>query len=464
MPQIKSILGTRIRERRKELRISQSKLAQESGISASYLNLIEHNKRSIGGALLMKVAEGLDIELEELEDAGERRLHSLLSEIAHIPNIKELGVENERIGELIGRFPGWSRALHTLARSEQDSASKFLALADRLTHDSYLADSMQKILAGISSIRSATEILREFPDMKPKKTAQFQEIGIQESQKLTSIIESLVSYLEHPTSGRQNTTPINEVETLFESHQNRFEEIEDLANLSVSHSRTPNRFEKANGSKLNKAFITAIESIVNHQSGLNTEIARSHALESLKTYAIESLKAPMNTFEQTAKEHGYDVESIANTLSISLTTVCHRLTALPKATGIPEFGYLLANASGTIISVRHTPDLAIPRFSSACPLWVIFRAQQSPETIIRQRAIFPNGDSFIFLARARNQGETGFGKPRHYLTDMLIMSEASAESTVYAPRQAVPQEPVGVSCRSCPRKGCIHRVTDPLTG
>ena len=464
MPQIKSILGTRIRERRKELHVSQGNLAKESGISASYLNLIEHNKRSIGGALLVKLAEALDIELTELEDAGERRLHSLLSEIAHIPKIKALGVEHERIGELIGRFPGWARALNSLARSEQNSIAKSLILADRLTHDSFLGESMQKILSGITAIRSASEILHEFPEMESSQAQQFQEISIQESHKLTSIIESLVSYLEHPVSGRQNTTPIDEVETLFESYENRFEEIEELANLDESQTPENRPFEIAHEEGLGKNLLSVIESIANNQTGLKTEIARSHALESLKKYAIESLKAPMKVFAQAAKDYQYDVESIASALSISITTVCHRLTALPKTPGIPRFGYLLANASGTIISVRHLPDLAIPRFSSACPLWVIFRAQQSPETIIRQRALFPNGDSFIFLARARNQGETGFGKPRHYLTDMLIMSEDSADSTVYAPRQGVPQEPVGVSCRSCPRKGCIHRVTDPLTG
>ncbi|MEZ8097508.1 MAG: helix-turn-helix transcriptional regulator, partial [Amylibacter sp.] len=44
-----ALLGTRIRENRKALRLSQKDLAHAAGISASYLNLIEHNRRRIAG-------------------------------------------------------------------------------------------------------------------------------------------------------------------------------------------------------------------------------------------------------------------------------------------------------------------------------------------------------------------------------------------------------------------------------
>jgi predicted transcriptional regulator len=78
--------------------------------------------------------------------------------------------------------------------------------------------------------------------------------------------------------------------------------------------------------------------------------------------------------------------------------------------------------------------------------------------------VFPSGARFVFVARARNAGPTGFGRPRHYLTDMLAMSEADARMTVYAPDPGVPVEEVGPACRTCPRRTCPHRVEDPLTG
>ena len=73
-------------------------------------------------------------------------------------------------------------------------------------------------------------------------------------------------------------------------------------------------------------------------------------------------------------------------------------------------------------------------------------------------------ERFVFVARARNTGLTGFGRPRHYLTDMLAMSEADARLSVYAPDPGVAVEEVGPACRICPRRACPHRVEDPLTG
>ena len=47
------LTGSRIRERRVMAGQKQADLAKAIGISASYLNLIEHNRRRIGGKLLL---------------------------------------------------------------------------------------------------------------------------------------------------------------------------------------------------------------------------------------------------------------------------------------------------------------------------------------------------------------------------------------------------------------------------
>ena len=52
-------IGFRISNRRKSLKISQAALARLVGISPSYLNLIENNKRDVGGALLQRAQQGL---------------------------------------------------------------------------------------------------------------------------------------------------------------------------------------------------------------------------------------------------------------------------------------------------------------------------------------------------------------------------------------------------------------------
>ena len=62
----RSLIGARIRERRRSLGMTQAGLAATIGISASYLNLLEHDRRSLTTALLLKLAQVLGLELRDL--------------------------------------------------------------------------------------------------------------------------------------------------------------------------------------------------------------------------------------------------------------------------------------------------------------------------------------------------------------------------------------------------------------
>ena len=76
-------IGLRISTRRKVLRLSQAALARRVEISPSYLNLIEANKRQVGGTLLQRIAVELDIGMDELTGESEHRLvHELVEAFA----------------------------------------------------------------------------------------------------------------------------------------------------------------------------------------------------------------------------------------------------------------------------------------------------------------------------------------------------------------------------------------------
>ena len=463
---MKPILGYRIRERRRQLKISQAELAKRVGISASYQNLIEHNKRSVGGSLLLRIATELNMQIEELSEVSEHRLLATLEEIAQKRDIASLGVDENKVGELIGRYPGWARAIAALARSENEANEKARALADRLTHDSFLGESVHRMLSSIACVRSAGEILLDNPEISKKNRDIFQGIIVKESQTLTNLGESLASYFDKSEDTQKVLTPLDEVEALFESRQNRFEEIEAIADTLVEDLDDPipgTRNQKAM-KMANQMFKQCITEIITDQPQIETELAQIQAEKALLAYAANALLAPMKVFLEQAKALKFDVEALAKSFLINTETVFHRLSALPRTEDLPCFGYYLANAAGTIINFRALPELISPRYASACPLWVLYRAQQSPQTILRQRALFPSGSKFVFLARTRQLGPSGFGQPRHYVTDMLAMNDQDAAYTVYATDNSVPLEPVGSTCRSCPRIDCLHRVSDPLTG
>ena len=140
------------------------------------------------------------------------------------------------------------------------------------------------------------------------------------------------------------------------------------------------------------------------------------------------------------------------------------MSALPPTETQPRFGFYQANASGNIIRSRNLPGLGVPRYGFACPLWILYRAQQTPYTVLRQHVQLPSGEGFVLIARAASSVNASFSQARHYLTDMCVLSDQDARHTVYAPDRSTPFEPVGLSCRTCPRRNCKHRVIDPLTG
>ena len=241
----RTILGTRIRERRRAMGVTQAEMAARIGISASYLNLIERNKRGIAGPLLRRAAAALQLRLEELDDAAERRLLETLNEVAAAPDIAALGVEAASAGELIGRYPGWARALAALARSERAATAEAQALSDRMTHDTFLGESMHRMLTRVAAIRSASEILTEFPDAPPDRREQFLGIVNEESKVLTDVCEALAAYFDRVRDSSRSLTPLDEVEALFDAHENHFDGLEaaaaDLAELPGDRTPAPRR-------------------------------------------------------------------------------------------------------------------------------------------------------------------------------------------------------------------------------
>lgn len=450
------MLGTRIRERRKSLGVTQTDLARRMGVSASYLSLIEANKRGVAGPLLRAAAEALDLELDELDGAAERRLLATLNEIAQLPEFAALGVEAERTGDMLGRYPGWARAVAALARSERSAVEEASAQADRLAHDPILADTVHSMLTRIAAIRSAVEILTGYSDVPGEERDRFLRILEEEGRTLSDVGEALTAYFEAEGKSGRALTPVDEVEALFEAGDGRFAGLDAAAEGLAGGARS----WAAARALAREQLAGEIEATV-EGARMETAPARARAREKLTDYAAAAILAPMSAFAPRAAELRYDIDALAEAFGVDASIVFRRLTVLPEG---PRFGYLRINAAGSMIERRGLPDLVAPRYAAACPLWALYRAQQSPEAVIRQRVVFPAGHRFVFVARAHCAVAQGFGRPRHYLTDMLAMNEASARLTVYAPDPAVPVEEVGPACRLCSRRDCAHRVDDPFGG
>ena len=74
-------IGPKIKAFRRQMGLQANKFAEDLGISASYLNLIESGKRKIDGDLLLKVCDKLKIQLSDLTSKSDLNLYNNISEI-----------------------------------------------------------------------------------------------------------------------------------------------------------------------------------------------------------------------------------------------------------------------------------------------------------------------------------------------------------------------------------------------
>src|SRR3954454_19858028 len=77
----KAMLGHKVRRLRREVGLTQAQMAEQLGISPSYLNLIEHNQRPVTVALLLKLGQTFDLDLQSFAEDEEARLVAGLREV-----------------------------------------------------------------------------------------------------------------------------------------------------------------------------------------------------------------------------------------------------------------------------------------------------------------------------------------------------------------------------------------------
>ena len=111
MSQLDLKIGPKIKAFRRQLGIQANKLAEQLGISPSYLNLIEGGKRRIDGDLLLKVCQELKIELSDLTTKSELNLANNISELLDDELFEDLDILGPEVQDLVNTNPKIARAL-----------------------------------------------------------------------------------------------------------------------------------------------------------------------------------------------------------------------------------------------------------------------------------------------------------------------------------------------------------------
>ncbi len=421
------LAGTRIRDYRIGRGLRQAQLAKECGISPSYLNLIEHNRRKIGGALLVRIARALGAEPAILSEGAESALTDVLDAAAG--SHPRAGAERDRAEEFAGRFPGWARLVETQFREARRLEQVVERLDDRLTHDPFLSASMHNVLSSVTAIRSASAILASGDDIEPEWQARFHRNIYEDSQRLADATEALVSYLDaddDEDAGQSATLPQEEVEQWLSAQGWMVDALE------ADPGADP-------------------DALIAEARHLVTPAAKSLARQFLRRYGEDARALPAAALHSALGETE-DPAQLAAMLGVGLPRVFRRLASL-GAEKLPDgtpYGLVACDGSGTVIFRKTVPGFDVPRYGAACPLWPLFLGLQRPMTPIRQMLIMSGRDDAPFRAEAYSEiaYPSGFNGPAVIESWMLIKPLFSA------PPDALR---VGTSCRVCLETGCPAR-------
>lgn len=488
------LVGPRIRDRRRALGVTQAGLASTLGISASYLNLIEAGRRRIGGALLKQIAEALDLGIDDLDGAAERRVLSDLAELAAEPLLVGLRLDPATALQLAGHHPGWARALVTLHRAWLDRGRTVSALSDRLRHDPFLPDAVHKLLTRVAAIKSSAEIVQGAQDLAPDQLRRFAVIVGSDSQRLAELAQVLAAYFERAHTAVRSVTPVGEVDDFLADRGHHFPALEDAAEAlrgaagitgdGAQHAEAglANYLARAHGEHLPPASPRMalarraaelacsdgpLADELRRATTLTNEAARRRAGQVLTDYLAAAVLMPYDAFLAAARAMRFDAEALGRTFDTGFAAACERLTTLhrPGAEG-PPFALMRVDAAGYLSRRVPLPRLPMPRHGSACPLWAAYQALQSPGAIVRQLVEFPGGERFVMVARTVEQPGPGFPMPRRLASLMLACDALYADQTIYGDgldlSSTAPALPVGPNCRICTRTGCAYRQEDPM--
>ncbi|PJE31373.1 hypothetical protein SAMN06297129_3512 [Pseudooceanicola antarcticus] len=425
------LTGTRIRERRMLLGLRQSELAKRAGISASYLNLIEHNRRRIGGKLLLSLAETLEVEPSALSEGAEAALLAQLRQAA--ADRPEAGADLERIEEFTGRFPGWaqlvaqqSRRLGTLERTVE-------ALTDRLAHDPHLAASLHEVLSTVTAIHATSEILVGDEPIEPEWRARFHRNIHEDSARLAEGARRLVEDLGEEERAEEVTSPQEAVEGFLSANGFHFPALEGGAGP------------------------VAVEDLLEAGRGqLSSRAARLIAGRVLERYAADAAALPVVRVAEALPEGGaLDPAALGARLGADPGRMMRRLATLPAdllaAKGQAPLGLVACDASGTLTFRKPLDHFPLPRFGAACPLWPLFQALSRPMMPLSQVIRLAGRSEGVFLTHAIAQpaGPQVANRDPTFEAHMLIQP-GPVEANDDLPR-------VGVTCRICPKADCRGR-------
>ena len=450
-------LGTKVRLLRRREHLTQSELASRLSISASYLNLIEHNQRPLPAHLLVKLAQQLNVDVQSFADESHMQLAADLQEAFGDPLFEELPVTLHEVREL-AESGAVSRAVLALYQAYRSSIESTRALSAKLFDG---RDFLGVDPAHLPS-EEVSEVIQVNVNYFPELETAAENLAARAGFNRSDMYRAIVAYLLEAHGVTVALTPVSRDRGALRRYD------ADQKRLALSEILPPwgRQFQVAHQLGLIEAAPVIDSIIARCQKHLTTPESVKLCRIALANYFAWALLMPYDEFFRMTEEVRYDIELLQHHYTASWEQVCHRLTTLrkPGAAGVP-FHFVRVDIAGNISKRFSGTGIRFARFSGSCPRWDVHAAFLTPGRIRTQLSKMPDGTGYFCVARTIRKSY-GYASGDALMAVGIGCPVRDARKLVYADGYELDNldaaVPIGVTCRLCERVDCEQRAFPAL--
>ena len=429
-------LGPRIKRLRRELGLTQQAMAEDLGISPSYVALIERNQRPLTADLLLRLARTYKLDMSELatdeRDDYAQRLVTMLKD----PIFAEIDLTSLEIGDIATSFPGVAEAMLRLHGAYAREQQALAGLREGAVADP-AADAVGQARRFIARAGN------HFPSLDSRATALNDDIARGGGQ---------VEWLRKQ-GVRVRFLP-NEV---MMGAVRRYDRHGEQLLIDDALSATARQWQIA----MHIAYTAMrgeIAALVRGETFAGATAAQL-VRRALAAYAAAAMLMPHDRFARATEARGYDIDALAGMFGVSFQQVAHRLTTLQGV----SFFFLRVDAAGNVSKRLDGAGFPFAAHGGGCPLWNVHQAFCAPHDVLTQWLELPDGQRFFSIARAVISGGGAHDRPTIARAIALVCAAEHAPKLVYARSDPPPAPtPIGMTCRLCNRAQCTARAEPPL--
>ena len=452
----KLLIGPRLRRLRRTLGITQAQMAEDLGVSASYINIIEGNQRPISANLLVTLARVYDFDMSNFGGGSDARLASELLEAVRDPTLEAGPIDKNDVEDVVNANPGMARAFVNLYDKYRELALRAYSETNPLS-DREKVEVLEESARSVDSVRQFLHDNRNyFPELDSAAEALSATLGVRHEVPHTALTQRLQDH--HGL--RVRIVPVDVMaDTLryFDRHKRGI----DLSELLPQSGR---RFQMA----FQLGMIEHRETIdgLVKAAGFTDRESVGLARVSLANYFAAALLMPYHSFLKEAEKTKYDIQLLSHRFGTSFEQTAHRLTTLqkPDARGIPFF-FVRIDTAGNVSKRFSAGRFHFSKFGGACPLWNIHETFETPGRVRSQIIQLPDDTTYFSISRTISRTDGFHEKHGPKLAIALGCEFAYAKRLIYSKNidlETAEPTPIGVNCYLCERQHCASRAHAPL--